>query len=146
MLTTLSPGVGAPGLSTWQETANLAHRLTQFFSASYASLISCIPRGIAHRYSVLPVDLSLRLVRRNREGTIEERYYPDLPFGPGPGFGPNSRALRSSKLLLRLTTPFRFWLPHSGPPRKAASCLGSGGLSLGCRQAVCARRRISRSA
>src|SRR4051812_21129140 len=35
----------------------------------------------------------------------------------------------SAKLLLCFA-PFRFWLPRSGPPRKAASCLGSRAHSL----------------
>jgi hypothetical protein len=29
------------------------------------------------------------------KGSVEERRYPDLPFGPGHSFGPNSRRLES---------------------------------------------------
>src|SRR5262245_53521743 len=38
-----------------------------------------------------------------------------------------ARRLRSFCFAL---APFRFWLPRSGPPRKAASCLGSRAHSL----------------
>ena len=116
-------------LPTRQEMANLTtHRLIP--SASHASLTTSILAALLIGKAVLPVDHSLRLARRNLKESVEKRHHPDLPFGPEHSFGPNSRALRSSKLLLRLTTPFGSGSPNSGPPRKAAPGLGSGGLSL----------------
>ena len=50
--------------------------------------------------------------------------------GPGHGFGPIPAPCGLRRFCFAVPAPSGFWLPHSGSPRKAAPCLGSGGLSL----------------
>ena len=50
-------------------------------------------------------------------GLLKEQSVPDLPFGSGHSFGRNCRALRASKLLLRLIDAVPvlappFWSPQ----------------------------------
>jgi hypothetical protein len=64
----------------------------------------------------------------NDEAVIRSVASPVPPVCLGPASGLLRRPA-SAKLLLCSRT-FRFWLPRSGPPRKAACCLGSRAHSL----------------
>jgi hypothetical protein len=97
---------------------------------SYASLISSIPAALCIGRRVLPFDHGLHLLRRNLMEASRKIIILIYLSVLGTASGQIPASSGHSKLLLRLTTPLRFWLPHSGPPRKAASCLGLGGLSL----------------
>jgi hypothetical protein len=82
------------------------------------------------RFRSLGVDCDLRVPRVSRFDRARDMVSSVLSFGPGHSFGPISRPAVCGASASPDGAPSRFWLPHSGPPRKAAPCFGSGGHSL----------------